>query len=103
MFQTTSDIIEALRATSAAPTYFKRQDIDQKTYVDGGLGANCPAAKGLQLGMYYWNQGLLSHELNDTEDLANEIFNNSIRMRKTEFVLSLGTGATKAKELKGRL
>ncbi len=85
--------MDALTATSAAPTYFRRQDIDKKAYADGGLGANCPVAKGLQLAQYYWNQHLV--------DDANYIFHKSVQLRKTEFALSLGTGATKAKEYDG--
>ncbi len=40
-------VVEALRATSAAPTYFDGIEIKGKDLVDGGLGANCPAGFGM--------------------------------------------------------
>ncbi len=93
-------IVDALRATSAAPTYFKRQKIRKKDYSDGGLGANCPAAKGLQLAQYYWNQQIMDNLT--TRPFANQIFEQSLPpMKRAEVVLSLGTGlapSTKAKE-----
>src|SRR6266568_3989190 len=36
-------IWEAARATSAAPTFFKRIEIGNKQLVDGGLGCNNPS------------------------------------------------------------
>ena len=97
---TLTQIVNALRATSAAPTYFERQGIAEKDYADGGLGANCPAAKGLQLAQYCWNQDTVDKDIDDKDEVANQIFNQSRQMRKTEFVLSLGTGVTKAEKFK---
>lgn len=37
-----STIIEAARATSAAPAYFSREKIGEDILVDGGLGYNNP-------------------------------------------------------------
>lgn len=36
-------VVEAARATSAAPSYFRSQKIDGERYVDGGLGTNNPS------------------------------------------------------------
>ena len=36
------EIWEAIRASTAAPTYFKSMCIDGKKFIDGGLKANCP-------------------------------------------------------------
>ena len=41
-------IWEAVRATSAAPTFFKRIVIDGEPYVDGGMGCNNPVQQVLQ-------------------------------------------------------
>ena len=41
-------IWEAVRATSAAPTFFKRIVIDGEPYIDGGLGCNNPIQQVLQ-------------------------------------------------------
>ena len=41
-------IWEAVRATSAAPTFFKRNLIDGEEYVDGGMGCNNPVQQVLQ-------------------------------------------------------
>ena len=40
-------IWEAARATSAAPTYFERMEINDRSYVDGGLGRNNPSREVL--------------------------------------------------------
>ena len=41
-------IWEAVRATSAAPTFFKRIIIDGEPYVDGGMGCNNPIQQVLE-------------------------------------------------------
>src|SRR6266481_2346542 len=41
-------IWEAVRATSAAPTFFKRIVIDGEQYVGGGMGCNNPVQQVLQ-------------------------------------------------------
>lgn len=41
-------VLQAVRATSAAPTYFAAQDIDGMTYVDGGIAANNPVLKAYE-------------------------------------------------------
>ena len=41
-------IWEAVRATSAAPAFFKRIVIDGEPYVDGGMGCNNPVQQVLQ-------------------------------------------------------
>ena len=41
-------IWEAIRTTSAAPTFFKRIIIDGEPYVDGGMGCNNPVQQVLQ-------------------------------------------------------
>ena len=41
-------IWEAVRATSAAPTFFKRIIINGEPYVDGGMGCNNPVQQVLQ-------------------------------------------------------
>jgi predicted acylesterase/phospholipase RssA len=40
-------IVQAARATSAAPTFFKEQVIDGVKYIDGGIGNNNPALHAL--------------------------------------------------------
>ncbi|MEW8003568.1 MAG: CBASS cGAMP-activated phospholipase [Candidatus Thiodiazotropha sp.] len=42
-------VIEALMATSAAPTYFGTQLYQDKILVDGGIGANTPEAIAIEL------------------------------------------------------
>lgn len=41
-------IVNAARATSAAPTYFAAQDINGETYVDGGINANNPVLQAYE-------------------------------------------------------
>ena len=41
-------IWEAVRATSAGPTFFKRIVIEGVLYVDGGMGCNKPVQQVLQ-------------------------------------------------------
>nr|WP_314739409.1 CBASS cGAMP-activated phospholipase [uncultured Haemophilus sp.] len=40
-------IVDVALATSAAPTYFKRHNISESEYIDGGIFANSPALIGL--------------------------------------------------------
>ena len=41
-------ILEAARATSAAPTYFPEMEIDGNFYVDGGIGYNNPGDEAVR-------------------------------------------------------
>jgi hypothetical protein len=38
-------VLEVARATSAAPRYFSKQAIDEKTFEDGGVGCNNPSER----------------------------------------------------------
>ena len=40
---------EAIRASTAAPTYMEAKKIDDVEYVDGGLRSNCPVREGIKL------------------------------------------------------
>lgn len=62
------------QATSAAPTYFEAVDIEDKTYIDGGLSANCP----------------LNALFSDIMDLYPE---PNQRKKKIGGILSIGTGS----------
>lgn len=63
--------IQALRATSAAPTYFKAEQVNDSVFADGGLTANNPS------------------EIAVTE--AKTLWPN----RKIDLILSVGTGKPK--------
>ena len=62
-------IWEAARATTAAPTFFKRIDIGQEQFIDGGLRCNNPAKQVLEE--------------------ANKVFGNE---RLVSCLVSIGTG-----------
>lgn len=47
-------ILQAARATSAAPTFFPAEKIDGKFYVDGGIGYNNPAEEALAEARRLW-------------------------------------------------
>ena len=47
-------IIQAARATSAAPTYFPPIEIEYDQYVDGGIGFNNPAEEALREALRIW-------------------------------------------------
>ena len=45
---------QACMGTSAAPTYFPHVTINDKLYVDGGMRANCPANKAIDIAQSLW-------------------------------------------------
>jgi hypothetical protein len=47
-------ILEAARATSAAPTYFPEMKIGRDCYVDGGIGSNNPAGEAIREARRIW-------------------------------------------------
>ena len=47
-------ILEAARATSAAPTYFPEMEIDGDFYVDGGIGYNNPSEEAIREARRIW-------------------------------------------------
>jgi predicted acylesterase/phospholipase RssA len=47
-------ILEAARATSAAPTYFPEAEIDGNLYVDGGIGYNNPTEEAIREAHRIW-------------------------------------------------
>lgn len=47
-------ILEAARATSAAPTYFPEMKIGRDYYVDGGIGSNNPAGEAIREARRIW-------------------------------------------------
>ncbi len=47
-------ILEAARATSAAPTYFLEMEIDGNLYVDGGIGYNNPSEEAIREARRIW-------------------------------------------------
>src|SRR5436190_12860203 len=47
-------ILEAARATSAAPTYFPEMHIDGNLYVDGGIGYNNPSEEAIREARRIW-------------------------------------------------
>jgi predicted acylesterase/phospholipase RssA len=47
-------ILEAARATSAAPTYFPETSIDGDCYVDGGIGYNNPTEEAIREARRIW-------------------------------------------------
>jgi predicted acylesterase/phospholipase RssA len=49
-------ILEAARATSAAPTYFPETEIDGDLYVDGGIGYNNPADEAIREARRLWGE-----------------------------------------------
>lgn len=49
-----STILEAARATSAAPTYFPPMEIDGDLYVDGGIGYNNPTEEAIREAHRIW-------------------------------------------------
>lgn len=50
-------IQEAARATSAAPTYFKGKEVQGDIWIDGGVGANDPAASAFLEAKKYFPEG----------------------------------------------
>ena len=49
-------ILEAARATSAAPTYFPEMRIGRDNYVDGGIGSNNPAGEAIREARRIWKE-----------------------------------------------
>ena len=47
-------VLQAARATTAAPTYFPPEEIEDDQYVDGGIGYNNPAEEALREARRIW-------------------------------------------------
>ena len=47
-------VLQAARATMAAPTYFPPKEIEDDQYVDGGIGYNNPAEEALREAHHIW-------------------------------------------------
>jgi len=68
---------QACMGTSAAPTYFPHVTINDKVYVDGGMRANCPANKAIDIAQSLWPE------------------------QTTDMVVSIGTGLCNAQSESG--
>lgn len=80
-------ILQAARATSAAPTYFPEMEIDEDMYVDGGIGYNNPSEEAIREARRIWPERQIGCLVSIGTGLMEPI---SVATRKEQFAPLVG-------------